>query len=432
MARSEEPLVQDGGAATSSALQDRDDLPALGPGIYVHVPFCASRCDYCAFSTWTDRHHLRSAYVGACLEEYERARQSGLEQASTIFLGGGTPSQLPPDELVRLVSAIDRTADAEVTVEANPEDVTGPWLSACVEAGVNRISLGVQSLDPSVLVGLGRRHDPEAVAVAVANVAAAGIGRCSVDLIYGGCGETDESWRATLAGVLALEPRPAHVSAYALTVEPGTPLAKDASRHPDDDEQANRYEILDAVLSEAGYRWYEISNWCQSGEESRHNLNYWAQGDYRGIGCAAHSHSAGRRWWNVRTPERYIEMIRSGLSPESVSETLTQSQGRLESLELALRTRYGVPVQALGSALDSEPALKALVTVDDTTGRAVLTLTGRLLANEVACRLRPEGEKPPDTWKGRNSSKVVEITPEAIGMDSGTVVSLQWPSRLPG
>lgn len=403
------------------SVHDIDRLPVLGPGIYVHVPFCASRCDYCAFATWTDRHHLASDYVSACLEEYAAARRAGLVEATTIFLGGGTPSQLRSEDLVRLVSAFDRTQDAEVTVEANPEDVTESWLGACVAAGVNRISLGVQSLDPDVLVGLGRKHDPEAVATAVANIAASGIGRCSVDLIYGGAGETDDSWLATLAGVLALEPRPAHVSAYALTVEPGTPLARDSSRHPDDDTQATRYEMLDAVLSEAGYHWYEISNWAQPGEESRHNLNYWVQGDYRGIGCAAHSHAAGRRWWNVRTPERYIEMISSGFSPESVSETLSDSQRHLESLELALRTRYGVPVAALAGALEAEPELAGLVTVDATRDRTALTLAGRLLANEVACRLSVP-----------NALKVTEMAPKATRTGVGGIVSLPWPSRLPG
>jgi putative oxygen-independent coproporphyrinogen III oxidase len=365
------------------------------------------------------------------------SRRAGLEEASTIFLGGGTPSQLPPEDLCRLLSAIDRKPGAEVTVEANPEDVTGSWLAACADAGVNRISLGVQSLDPTVLAGLGRRHDPEAVPVAVANIAAAGIGRCSVDLIYGGAGETDDSWLATLEGVLALEPRPAHVSAYALTVEAGTPLAKDASRHPDDDTQANRYEVLDAVLAAAGYRWYEISNWCRRDEESRHNLNYWVQGDYRGIGCAAHSHRAGRRWWNVRTPDRYIEMVRSGHSPESVSETLTAPERLLESLELALRTRYGVPVAALATALETEPALAALVTVDEATGRAVLTLAGRLLANEVAYRLRASIPPVPTSRTAivpvvSNTPKVPEMDPKATGIGARTVVSLPWPSRSPG
>ena len=333
----------------------------------------------------------------ACLREYAAAREAGLERASTIFFGGGTPSQLATKELLRLLGALERAPGAEVTIEANPEDVTPDWLEACVAGGVNRISLGVQSLDPVVLQGLGRRHDPDAVAAAVASIAAAGIERYSVDLIYGGFGETDESWAGTLAGVLALRPRPGHVSAYALTVEAGTPLAGDSARHPDDDAQATRYEIAEAVLTGAGMSWYEISNWSRPGEESRHNLNYWMEGDYRGLGCAAHSHHAGRRWWNVRTPERYIERIRSGASPESVSESLPLSRRRLETLELALRTRLGVPADSLAEALDAEPALADLVALDGCSGRLVLTLSGRLLANEVACRLRP------------NTPKVVEM-----------------------
>ncbi len=351
--------------------------------------------------------------MDACLQEYEEERRHGLGPAATVFLGGGTPSQLPRRDLVRLVSAIEVDPDPEVTVEANPEDVTPEWLEACLEAGVNRVSLGVQSLDARVLAGLGRRHDPEAVEAAVSRIGEAGIGRCSVDLIYGGAGETDESWRETLAGVLALRPRPGHVSAYALTVEPGTPLAGDTSRHPDDDVQAARYEMLDSTLSGAGYRWYEISNWSVPGEESRHNLNYWMQGDYRGIGCAAHSHESGRRWWNVRTPERYIEAMSSGRSPESVSETLPPPHRHLEALELSLRTRLGVPAAALRDALAEEPALSGLVAVEPGNGRAVLTLQGRLLANEVACRLQSND-------------------PKNIEMSRTPLVSTTWPSRSPG
>jgi oxygen-independent coproporphyrinogen-3 oxidase len=356
---------------------------------------------------------LAGAYVDACLQEYATARSDGLGVAATVFLGGGTPSQLPPIDLVRLVGAIAVDPDGEVTVEANPEDVTDGWLGACLEAGVNRISLGVQSLDPQVLVGLGRRHDPEAVAVAVTRIGDAGIPRCSVDLIYGGAGETDESWLATIDGVLALEPRPGHVSAYALTVEPGTPLAGDTARHPDDDAQAARYEMLDAALSSAGYRWYEISNWSLPGEESRHNLNYWMQGDYRGIGCAAHSHDSGRRWWNVRTPERYIAAVTAGRSPESAAETLPEAHRRLEALELSLRTRLGVPARVLSDAIATEPALSDLVSIDPGSGRAVLTLSGRLLANEIACRLQPD-------------------EPKVIEMNRTRLLSSAWQSRSPG
>lgn len=356
----------------------------------MHIPFCASRCDYCAFATWTDRHHLAVPYVDACLAEYERARAAGAGPAATVFLGGGTPSQLPPGQLVRLLRGLEWEPGAEVTVEANPEDVTAGWLESCAEGGVTRLSLGVQSLDPSVLEGLGRLHDPDAVRLAAAAIGAAGIERYSVDLIYGGFGETDESWLRTLRGVLDLDPSPGHVSAYALTVEAGTPLARDRRRHPDEDAQAARYEMAESVLSQAGFSWYEISNWARPGEISRHNLNYWMEGDYLGLGCSAHSHRRGRRWWNVRTPDRYIELVSKARSPEAVSETLPPAERHLEALELAVRTRLGVPPAALAGALDEEPALGDLVAPDVRSGRLVLSLAGRRLANEVECRLRPD------------------------------------------
>jgi oxygen-independent coproporphyrinogen-3 oxidase len=194
-------------------------------------------------------------------------------------------------------------------------------------------------------------------------------------------GESLDDFGRTLEDVLALGP--AHVSAYALTVEPGTPLASDAARHPDDDDQAEKYALADAVLEAAGLCNYEISNWARPGHECRHNLLYWRQGDYRGIGCAAHSHSQGRRWWNVRTPERYIAAIDSGRSPVAASEQLDTETRELERLQLALRTSEGVPVDVL----PADPALDALIQRDGE--RARLTRDGRLLANEVALRLVP-------------------------------------------
>jgi oxygen-independent coproporphyrinogen-3 oxidase len=207
----------------------------------------------------------------------------------------------------------------------------------------------------------------------------AGFANFNVDLIFGAVGETLADWARTLDDVLALEP--AHVSAYALTVEPGTPLARDAARHPDDDDQAEKYELANAVLEGAGLCNYEISNWARPGAECRHNLLYWRQGDYRGIGCAAHSHEAGRRWWNVRTPERYIAAIESGDSPVAASEHLDAETRELERLQLSLRTIDGVPADAL----PDDPELGRLVEHDG--GRARLTVDGRLLANEVAVRL---------------------------------------------
>jgi putative oxygen-independent coproporphyrinogen III oxidase len=310
--------------------------------------------------------------------------------APTLYVGGGTPSRLCPDDLERLCAAVATLPGAEVTIEANPEDVTAKWAAAAGRAGATRVSLGVQSLDPAVLRGLGRVHDPAAVARAAGALAEAGIDSYSVDLIYGGANETDGSWRATLAGVLALDPPPSHVSAYALTVEAGTPLWRDQSRHPDDDVQADRYEAADRMLSEAGLFWYEISNWARPGFECRHNLNYWAEGDYLGIGAAAHGHIEGRRYWNVRTPERYVASVGEGREPLAGEETVDPETREIEALELSLRTRFGVPAECL--PLDEDESLHRLVepvrsAEEGMEGHVVLTLAGRLLANEVACRL---------------------------------------------
>ena len=350
-------------------------------GVYVHVPFCARRCDYCAFATWTDRHHLMAAYVAACRVEVAGA---ALPVATSVFVGGGTPSQVPGPMLAGLLASIERAEGAEVTVECNPDDVTAARLDCYRAAGVNRLSFGVQSMAPHVLAGLGRSHGPEAVRTAVAHAAAAGFADFNVDLIYGGAGETPDDWRRTVEAVLDLDPAPPHVSAYALTVEPGTPLAADPSRHPDDDDQADKYLVADELLGLAGLASYEISNWARPGHECRHNRLYWSGGDYRGIGCAAHSHAQGRRWWNVPTPERYIARIEHGRLPMAGDEHLDQAAQHLEALQLSLRTADGVPAAALD--LDG---LSGLVTVDPDTDRATLTTRGRLLANEVSLRLRP-------------------------------------------
>jgi putative oxygen-independent coproporphyrinogen III oxidase len=361
--------------------------------VYVHVPFCTKRCDYCAFATWTDRFHLADSYVGSCVTDVGRVVKSGMPVASSVFFGGGTPSLLTPGQLGRVLRVIPRRADAEVTVECNPDTVDGEKLLGYRDAGVNRLSFGVQSMVPRVLAGLGRLHDPDAVRRAVAAAALAGFGEAySVDLIFGGAGETIDDWDATLKAVLALDPPPTHVSAYALTVEPGTPLATDASRHPDPDDQADKYLLADDSLEGAGFGWYEISNWARPGHECRHNKLYWAQGEYHGVGCAAHSHRvdpggrSARRWWNVRTPERYVRLVESGSSPEAAGEDLDEPARRFEALELALRTRDGVPSTALPD-WESEEALQDLVRPAP-GGLLVLTRRGRLLANEVAVRLR--------------------------------------------
>jgi oxygen-independent coproporphyrinogen-3 oxidase len=349
-------------------------------GVYVHVPFCAARCDYCAFATWTDRSHLMDEYAAACRAEVEGA---ALPAASSVFFGGGTPSLLPAPVHLSILDTIERVDGAEVTVECNPETVTPELLEAYRQGGVTRVSFGVQSMVAPVLAGLGRHHTPGAVVAAVRAAADAGFATFNVDLIYGGAGETLDDWRRTLDAVLELDPVPPHVSAYALTVEPGTPLAADPSRHPDDDDQADKYLLADEALANAGLVSYEISNWARPGHECRHNLLYWDQGDYRGIGCAAHSHEQGRRWWNVRTPERYIAAVQAGRSVVAAEEVLDDDERRVEGLQLALRTRRGVPAGALDAA-----GLAGLVApAGGDADRVALTVHGRLLANEVATRL---------------------------------------------
>jgi putative oxygen-independent coproporphyrinogen III oxidase len=351
-------------------------------GVYIHVPFCRERCEYCAFATYTDRDHLMVRYVDACITEVQRALESGhLAPATSVFFGGGTPSRLHPDELCRILAAIPLAPAAEITVECNPEDADDDHLMTYRAGGVTRLSFGLQSTNLHVLVGLGRRHVPEAAERVSAAVTRAGFTTWNLDLIFGGAGERDEDWDRTITDVLSLPHPPPHISAYALTIEPGTPLARATDRHPDDDVLARRYEHTEARLSAAGYHWEEISNWAQPGHECRHNHLYWDGGDYRGIGSAAHSHTDGRRWWNVRTPDRYIESIEAGRAPEGGSEVLTVEQRNFETLSLALRTPRGVP----WSALSDPEALGDLV--ERRGEQAVLSVRGRLLANEVTTRL---------------------------------------------
>jgi len=350
-------------------------------GVYIHVPFCAKRCDYCAFATFTDRHHLTTTYLAAMKTHIGRAIDSGMPRASSIFVGGGTPSMVPGRELGAVIAMIPVVDGAEITVECNPDNVTVELLEAYREAGVNRISLGVQSTVPHVLASLGRTHDADNVRRAVDAVRAVGIPTFNVDIIYGAAGESVDDWETTVRDVLELDPP--HVSAYGLTVEAGTPLADDESRHPDDDDQADKYELVDSLLEERGLVNYEISNWAKTGHECEHNRLYWLQGNYHAFGSAAHGHMDGRRFWNVRTPDRYIEMVEAGLEPESSSETLSDEVRRLEALQLLIRMREGVPV---GSFPTNDVAELAGL-IEQRGERFVLTRAGRLMANEVSLRL---------------------------------------------
>jgi putative oxygen-independent coproporphyrinogen III oxidase len=347
-------------------------------GVYIHIPFCASKCDYCAFATWTDRHHLTDGYLNAVKRDVAVAVDEGMPTATSIFVGGGTPSMVDGSELGKVIATVPTAAGAEVTVECNPDNVERSLLSTYVDAGVNRVSLGVQSMATHVLGALGRQHDQRNVYRAVEAVRAVGLSTFNLDVIYGAAGESVADWEATVREVIGLEPP--HVSAYALTIEAGTPLADRPDLHPDDDDLADKYEIADELFGDAELQNYEISNWAHSGHECRHNLAYWRQQNYRGFGCAAHSHQDGRRWWNVRTPERYIDLVAQGQSTVAADEVLDDATRRFERLELELRMPGGVPIDAL----DGDELEGLVVRQGD---RWVLTRAGRLMANEISLRL---------------------------------------------
>jgi len=355
-----------------------------GFGVYIHIPFCASKCDYCAFATWTDREYLVAAYLDALRSEIRGAVESGMPRADTVFVGGGTPTLVPPLDLASVIRTIPIRDQAEVTVECNPDDVTPEHMDVYREAGVNRVSLGVQSMSSHVLSALGRTHDRKNVDRAVSAIVESGMPSFNLDLIYGAAGESVDDWTQTVEAALELDPP--HISAYGLTVEAGTPLASQPDRHPDDDDQADKYEVVDDLLTSAGLANYEVSNWARRGHESVHNFLYWEQDDYRGFGCAAHSHTAGRRWWNVRTPDRYVELIAQSEPAEAAGETLDSAVQHREGLQLGLRTRRGVERSAFDE--DTLDMLAELVVPHpEVADRVVLTRRGRLMANDVSTRL---------------------------------------------
>lgn len=353
-----------------------------GYGVYIHIPFCRHRCDYCAFATFTDRDHIIEKYLESLSLEISRAIGDGMPTATSIFVGGGTPTRVPPDALIQVLSHIPTTSDTEITIECNPDDITSDMLRVFFDGGVNRLSFGVQSMQHHVLQSLGRTHNPENVQKSVELARQVGFADINLDIIYGVHGESVDDWSATVSSIVSLEPT--HISAYGLTVEGGTPLADDPSRHPDDDVQAEMYEVVDDLLIAAGMENYEVSNWSHTGRECQHNRLYWLQGNYAGFGSAAHAHHDGRRSWNVRTPDRFIELIGDGQSAESSSEVLNVDARRIEGLQLALRMREGVPLDSFSTS-DLE-LMSDLVLIKN--GQVTLTRAGRLMADQVALRLR--------------------------------------------
>ncbi|WP_285654089.1 radical SAM family heme chaperone HemW [Actinomycetospora sp. NBRC 106375] len=401
-----------GEPAPADGALPRASLEGLGTrpfGVYVHVPFCATRCGYCDFNTYTaidlgltssDDPASPASWLEGLRRELDLAASVLGEPppADTVFLGGGTPSLLGAEGLVSVLDAVRGTFGlrdgAEVTTEANPESTTPELLAAIAEAGYTRLSLGMQSDVDHVLAVLDRRHTPGAAVSVAGEALAAGIEHVNLDLIYGTPTETDDDLRRSLNAVLASGAD--HVSAYSLIIEEGTALARRVARGelpmPDDDVLADRYEIVDDVLSTAGFGWYEVSNWARSVDaRCRHNLIYWGGGDWWGAGPGAHSHVGGTRWWNVRHPARYSAALAGGRSPAEARELVTPDEAHLEQVLLELRTVDGLPVSALaatGRDAGDEAARDGLLDPAHWAGgRAVLTRRGRLLADGVALAL---------------------------------------------
>ena len=377
-------------------------------GVYLHVPFCRVRCGYCDFNTYTAdelRGARREDFAADAIAEVGFAstvlQRAGLpvRPASTVFFGGGTPTLLPVDDLGRMLGAVRDAwglADgAEVTTEANPDSVSADDLLRLRDAGFTRVSFGVQSAVPSVLAVLDRTHDPERVPLVVGWARDAGLD-VSVDLIYGAPGETLDDWQRSIELAVGLEPD--HVSAYALIVEEGTKLHRQIRRGevpaPDDDLQADMYELADELLGATGWEWYEISNWARdASQRSRHNLAYWQGYDWWGFGPGAHSHVAGVRFWNVKHPAAYAQRLAVGESPAAGREQPDGVARELESVLLRSRIREGLPVsEVLGTGRHAVAGLIADGPIDGTAavhGRIVLTLRGRLLADAVVRALTP-------------------------------------------
>ncbi|MER7662265.1 MULTISPECIES: radical SAM family heme chaperone HemW [unclassified Streptomyces] len=396
-----EPMPEDG-ALPASALDGAGDRPLA---FYLHVPYCASRCGYCDFNTYTATElrgsggvlASRDNYAATLADEVRLARKvlgDDPRPVSTVFVGGGTPTLLDAGDLVSMLGAVREefglADDAEITTEANPESVGPEYLEKLRAGGFNRISFGMQSARQHVLKVLDRTHTPGRPEACVVEARAAGFDHVNLDLIYGTPGESDDDWRASLAAAVGAGPD--HVSAYALIVEEGTQLARRIRRGEvpmtDDDVHADRYLIADSVLSEAGFSWYEVSNWATSDAgRCLHNELYWRGADWWGAGPGAHSHVGGVRWWNVKHPGAYAAALAEGRSPGAGREVLSAEDRRVERILLELRLKDGVPLSLLkpaGLAASGRALADGLLEpAAYEAGSAVLTLRGRLLADGV-------------------------------------------------
>ena len=376
---------------------------------YVHIPFCRVRCGYCDFNTYTATEldgAPQSDYAQTLIKEIALSakvlRDSGLPKRplKSVFFGGGTPTQLPAKDLVLILETLKNEfgliPNAEITTEANPDNVDYEYLGKLRQGGFNRVSFGMQSAVPSVLKTLERTHNPENLPLVIDAAKRAGLAT-SVDLIYGAPGETLEEWRVSLQAAIQLEPD--HISAYSLIVEDGTKLARQIRsgqlEQPDEDLQADKYEMAEELLSQAGYVWYEVSNWSRGDQNaSAHNISYWASQDWWGYGPGAHSHFGGVRWWNVKHPTAYANKLAEQYSPAAGRETLSDRTRLEERILLEIRIREGLQVDLAKQVNAEASKLIAGFIADELVdakaaigGVLKLTLKGRLLADSLVRQL---------------------------------------------
>lgn len=379
---------------------------------YVHIPFCRVRCGYCDFNTYTATEldgASQSDYADTLIREIAFSSnalpQSGLpaRKLTSVFFGGGTPTQLPAADLVKILASLSSefgiVSGAEITTEANPDTVDFDYLRELKAGGFNRVSFGMQSAIPSVLKTLERTHDPENLPIVIDAAKRAGLAT-SVDLIYGAPGETLDEWRTSVEAAIALNPD--HISAYSLIVEDGTKLARQIRSgllpEPDEDLQADKYELADELFSSAGFDWYEVSNWAKSSDSadnrSAHNISYWQSQDWWGYGPGAHSHVGGVRWWNVKHPSAYSAKLSEGGSPAAGRETLDERTRLEEHILLEIRVASGLSVEFAKAVNPDAAKLIAGFIADELVdpvsalrGTLRLTLKGRLLADSLVRQL---------------------------------------------
>ena len=361
--------------------------------LYVHVPYCSKRCGYCDFNTYTpselDRDDQIESWLQSAIKETIFARKILGEELTvdTIFFGGGTPSLLEASVVNEFLNNVSKhfilKKDLEITLEANPDTITQSKAEDWRKAGINRISLGMQSSAKNVLEVLDRTHNPANVLSSVEILKKAGFTNFSLDLIYGTPGESLEDWTNTLKDAIAINPP--HISAYSLVIEPGTKMGSQLSRGEikavSDDDAADKYQLAEKMLTENGYSWYEISNWAKENKVCQHNLNYWKGNNWWGIGPGAHSHVNGIRWWNQKLPKNWRESLDKDQSPALARENLTNEQIRNEKVMLLSRLKTGIDK----ADFDQRTVRKLIEDklVNDVSGKLELTLEGRLLADVV-------------------------------------------------